>query len=145
MTLGCCPAGMLLPSHEEIFCSCSIKAICVSLPAGRDPARGKKSSGCSRGSSTGWGQHGDGGVPLLQGGHGLSPCPFLLLPCPAPMPGRTPTKMPWQIHSPPPQSPVPHHPSGAQFTGEAGTGCRNAFHLWPADPWPFPAATPVLG
>lgn len=55
----------------------------------------------------------------------------------------------WQVHgpllSPPPCSPVPCHQSRAQFTEEAGAGHRNAFHLWPADPWRFPAATPVLG
>lgn len=114
-----CPAGMLLPGHKEIFCSCSIKAICVSLPAGRDPAQGRKSSGYSRGSSTEWGQCGDGGVLSSRGAMG---CPLPLLAPALPSPNAREATYQNSLAGPqmPAQSPTP--------VLSASPSKRNSFH-----------------
>ncbi|XP_042655576.1 uncharacterized protein LOC122154044 [Tyto alba] len=119
---------MRLPGHREIFCSCSIKAICVSLPAVRDPARGRKSMATQEAEA----QDGDSmqmEVSSPPRGPWAVPCFFLLLPCPAPAPGRAtyqPALAGPQSPAQPPIS-VPSSQSRAQFTGEAGATARMCF------------------
>lgn len=139
------PCEMSSLGHKEILCSRSIKGICVSLPTGTDPAQGKQ---LLKRQQHRMGQCRDKGALSFSKAGG---CPLPLLASALPSPSareatyRNMLAGPQSTTQPPPQSPVPCQQSRAQFTRETSASCRNVFHLWAADAWQFPSATPVLG